>query len=65
MNVLTNADRIRAMTDEELVDNWMSDFVMCHRCTYRCECECDEYVTIEKCREGILEWHRQPVEEDE
>lgn len=59
---VTNADKIRAMSDEELADNWMSDFVICHRCAYRHECECDEYVTSEKCREGIVEWLRQPAE---
>lgn len=61
--VPTNADRIRAMSDEELADNWMRDFVVCHRCAYRYECECDEYVTYEKCKEGIEEWLRQPAEE--
>lgn len=60
--VFTNSDRIRAMSDEELADNWMRDFVVCHRCAYRDECECDEYVTIEKCREGIVEWLKQPAE---
>ena len=59
----TNADRIRAMSDDELADNWMRDFVVCHRCAYRYECECDEYVTYEKCKEGIVEWLKQPVEE--
>ena len=57
----TNADRIRAMSDEELADNWMRDFIVCHHCAYRYECECDEYVTYEKCREGIVEWLKQPV----
>ena len=61
---MTNADRIRAMSDEELADNWMRDFVVCHRCAYRYECECDEYVTIEKCREGIVEWLKQPAESE-
>ena len=60
-----NADRIRSMTDEELADNWMRDFVVCHRCAYCYECECDEYVTYEKCKEGIVEWLRQTAEEDE
>ena len=59
----TNADRIRAMSDEELADAWMKDVVVCHRCAYAEECECDEYVTIEKCREGLLEWLKQPAED--
>ena len=62
---MTNADRIRAMSDEELADNWMRDFVVCHRCAYRYECECDEYVTYEKCREGIVEWLQQPAEDNQ
>ena len=57
----TNADRIRAMSDEELADAWMKDVAVCHRCVYTEECECDEYVTIEKCKEGLLEWLKQPV----
>lgn len=61
----TNADRIRAMNDEELADNWMRDFVVCHRCAYCYECECDEYVTYEKCKEGIVEWLRQTPKEEE
>lgn len=60
----TNADRIRAMSDEELTDAWIRDNTICHRCAYRDECECDEFVTNEKCREGILEWHKQPVKEE-
>lgn len=62
--VLTNADRIRAMSDEELADAWMKDVAPCHRCVYTEECECDEYVTIEKCKEGLLKWLKQPVEVD-
>jgi hypothetical protein len=58
----TNADRIRAMSDEELAGAWMKDVVVCHRCAYVEECECDEYVTIEKCKEGLLEWLKQPAE---
>jgi hypothetical protein len=59
----TNADRIRAMSDEELTDAWIRDNTICHRCAYRDESECDEFVTNEKCREGILEWLKQPVKE--
>ena len=59
----THADRIRAMSDEELADAWMKDVAVCHRCVYTEECECDEYVTIEKCKEGLLKWLKQPVED--
>ena len=58
----TNADRIRAMSDEELTDAWIRDNTICHRCAYWGECECDEFVTNEKCREGILEWLKQPAD---
>jgi hypothetical protein len=61
----THADRIRAMSDEELVDAWVKDVAVCQRCAYAKECECDEYVTIEKCKEGLLEWLKQPVEDAE
>ena len=59
----TNADRIRAMSDEELAKDWMRDLCVCNRCAYTNECECDDYVTAEKCKEGILEWLKQPAEE--
>ena len=58
----TNADRIRAMSDEELADDLMSYNCLCERCLYANECEADDYVTAEKCREGILEWLKQPAE---
>lgn len=61
---MTHADRIRAMSDEELADAWMKDVAPCHRCVYTEECECDEYVTIEKCKEGLLKWLKQPVGDD-
>lgn len=59
----TKGDRYRAMSDEELADSWLKYFVLCDRCAYQEECECDEYVTIEKCKEGLLEWLKQPAEE--
>lgn len=40
---------------EELADSRMKDVVICHRCAYAEECERDEYVTIEKCKEGLWE----------
>lgn len=61
---LTNADRIRAMTDEELAE-WILAGVSCDPCDYckhssvHCisyQCKSDE--------ETILEWLRQPVKED-
>jgi hypothetical protein len=59
---MTNADRIRAMSDEELADELMTRLVLCQYCEYQNECENDEFVTAEKCREGIVEWLKQPAE---
>lgn len=63
VEIRTHGDRIRAMSDEELADAWIRDNTICDRCAYRDEYECNEFVTNEKCREGILEWHKQPVKE--
>ena len=59
----TNADRIRAMSDEELA-RWISDmwhgFVSNPWCDLRCQnCrEGDDY----RCEKCALEWLKQPVE---
>jgi hypothetical protein len=58
----TNADRIRAMSDEKLADAWIRCNTICHLCAYRDECEFDEYVIYEKCKEGIMEWLKQPAD---
>ena len=55
---MTNADRIRAMTDEELakfVPNW----------SYTNACKCDEKPYVDcnnECEKCVLEWLQQPVE---
>jgi hypothetical protein len=59
---LTNADRIRAMSDEEIADDWMNYLVMCQRCAYANECETADDGIVENCREGILKWLKQPAE---
>lgn len=54
-NVLTNADRIRAMTDEELVENFwecMDDDKFCYG-------QCNEEANCDLCR---LAWLKQPAE---
>ena len=59
----TNADRIRAMSDEELA-RWISDmwhgFVSKPWCDFRCQnCrEGDDY----RCEKCALEWNKQPAE---
>ena len=52
--VQTNADRIRAMSDEELA-------VLINKGIWSCE-DCQEYVCDKRCDEHCLEWLKQPVE---
>ena len=64
---MTNADRIRAMSDEELA-KFLECFGLCHHCTehhrlgdvrfYQDE-KCDE-----QCEQHCLEWLKQPAEEE-
>lgn len=63
---ITNADRLRAMNDEELA-NWGftqigigTDFFPCG---VICGCKCKTYVD-EECRAKILEWLKQPADEE-
>ena len=66
---LSNADRIRAMSDEELSDIFLrSDFCKCceHEkdgvCNYICA-----YTNIplyDGCKQAALTWMKQPAEED-
>lgn len=56
----TNADRIRAMTDEELADRIMC-FVRCEACEREFHIECNPLMT---CRGVWLEWLKSPVEVD-
>ena len=64
---MTNADRIRAMSDEELAV-FLECFGCCHYCSeherlsdnrWYSDERCDE-----KCAEHCLEWLEQPVEEE-
>jgi hypothetical protein len=64
---VTNADRIRTMSDEELA-KFLECFGLCHHCTehhrlgnvrfYQDE-KCDE-----QCEQHCLEWLKQPAEDD-
>lgn len=61
--VFTNADRIRSMSDEELMQflfNEVSNNMICSFCvpTMRTKCKCDGH-----CKNGILEWLKQPAED--
>lgn len=57
----TNADRIRAMTDEELA-RFLVDISA--DCTSRCECCAYTRRCTDKCIGGVRDWLRQPVKED-
>lgn len=57
---MTNADRIRAMSDEELVD-FLNNFNVCDtRSNEKCR-----FVFLADCWECVLDWLRQPAEEKE
>ena len=54
----TNADRIRAMSDEELAE-WLVDATICERV-----CDEDEYCHGNECVKRVTDWLRQPAKED-
>lgn len=56
---MTNADRIRSMSDEELSE-FINALTVCDCCSY--DGICSEYDNILKCRKGVLEWLQKPVE---
>ena len=58
VNQKTNADRIRAMSDEEL-----AELLVNGRHTFRCA-DCDAYVCDDECEKNCLKWLQQPVKED-
>lgn len=67
--ITTNADRIRAMSDEELADIFLkADF--CKLCDYNKNGVCDyicSYPNIplyEGCKQAAVKWMKQPAEED-
>ena len=63
----TNADSIRAMSDEELA-NFLESFGCCHNCTEHHRLGDVRFYSDEKCDEQcelhMLEWLKQPVEVD-
>ena len=59
----TNADRIRAMSDEELT-SYINKIVVCHHLRNEGHCEKCPIHPAKPCdTEGILEWLKQPVGE--
>ena len=64
---ITNADRIRAMSDEELAEflTYLNP-TNCQDCAFsngwRCQPDRDDYSDFEKCEEGRKRWLKQSVE---
>ena len=64
---VTNADRIRSMSDEELAEflTYMNP-TNCQDCAFshgwRCQPDRDDYSDFEKCKEGRKRWLQQPAE---
>lgn len=65
---MTNADRIRAMTDEELARHLHCIGWDCHLCAEHRRLDNEPLLRNEKCDENCfehcLEWLQQPAEED-
>ena len=59
---MTNADRIRAMTDEEMAEILAKRYTLCARCFFRRTYSNDP---IGPCLECCLAWLRFPGEESE
>lgn len=64
---ITNADRIRAMSDKELAEflTYINP-TNCQDCAFshgwRCQPDRDDYSDFEKCEEGRKRWLQQPAE---
>lgn len=68
---MTNADKIRAMSDEELADfinRCTSGEDALHFCRSLPECsadlEADTLIPLERCGACLLHWLKQPAKED-
>ena len=66
--IVTNADRIRAMSDEELASE-MNQRSISTICDIVCQGDCKAIATLNKtcgevCKEIIMKWLQQPAEED-
>ena len=65
---MTNADRIRAMSYDELAE-FLTHInpTNCQDCAFsrgwRCQPDRDDYSDFEKCKEGRKRWLQQPAEE--
>lgn len=57
--VLSNADRIRSMTDEEL-----RDFLYDYKFTEMCVEGCEKCVYGGRCEDRLLDWLKRPAKEE-
>lgn len=67
-NVRTNADRIRAMSDEEIAEYVCRNSINT-LCDIICGGECNAISTLKRsgdwaCKEIVMKWLQQPAEED-
>ena len=67
---MTNADRIRSMSDEKLAE-FLTDInpTNCQDCGFshgwRCQPDKADYSDFKKCKEGRKRWLQRPAEEDD
>ena len=59
MPTQTNADSIRAMSDEELAEA-VGKYVYCGMCLLKNKCNSSEF---KPCKEVVMEWLKQPAED--
>lgn len=59
--ILTNGDRIRAMSDSEYAD-WLCDHLICGDCPLCKKCREEDVVSVGDCFNQLLRWLRSPVE---
>lgn len=58
---MTNGDKIRAMTDEEL-EKWLDGIAGCFVCTYM---GCKEFCSSSICVKNKLKWLKQECKDDD
>lgn len=68
-SVVSNADRIRAMSDEELAE-WVGNNSISTLCDIVCGGECKAFATLDKtsdqvCKEIVLKWLKTPADHAE
>ena len=59
--IMTNADRIRSMSDEDLAEQLGLMTTICEFCAKQKNCE--DAQDYNCCMEGIFKWLQQPVKE--